>query len=134
MKLFSFLIIFFLIFSVNAQDTPNQPKESLKIILFSGSDWCRPCMKMKEELIKKEDFSQLLGKVELFIADFPQDEKKITKEQRKINEQLADQYNAEGMFPKMVIVDQQGKLIAEKSGYRSQIREEYMTFIQSNLQ
>src|SRR5688572_7513602 len=78
-------------------------QENHKYILlnFSGSDWCAPCIKMKQEVFENEDFLDIAEKQLVLIrADFPRVKKnQLSKEQQKHNEVLAEKYNPTGKFP-----------------------------------
>lgn len=74
------------------------------LIVFSGSDWCAPCMRFERQVLSKEVFSRFIAdKVVVYEADFPQ-RKKIDKETQQSNEALAEQYNPKGAFPHLVLV------------------------------
>lgn len=121
-----FLLLFVGSFGVQAQNKwQNTYEEAQKLsteknlptlILFSGSDWCKPCIKLKKEIMDTEAFLKATqNKWVLYNADFPY-KAKLSKEMVKANEALADKYNADGTFPKVVLIDKNGKILAQ-SGY-----------------
>lgn len=74
------------------------------LIVFSGSDWCAPCMRFERQVLSQDVFSQFIAeKVIVYEADFPQ-RKRISKETQQSNEALAEQYNPKGAFPHLVLV------------------------------
>lgn len=97
-----------------------QAKEEGKNILiyFSGSDWCKPCIKLKKEIIETSEFQNFAqGKFVMVLADFPRKkENRLSKEQQKHNDALAEKYNLDGYFPLMVITDENGNVLG-RSGY-----------------
>jgi len=95
--------------------TTNRPV----MAVFSGSDWCKPCIMLKQEVLDKAEFEQF-AQSNLVLArfDFPRSKKnKLSAEQTKQNEQAAAQLNKEGAFPLVVLLSPQGKVLA-KTGYR----------------
>ncbi len=58
------------------------------LLNFSGSDWCAPCIKMKQEVFENDAFLTIAEKqLVLLRADFPRAKKnQLSKEQQKHNE------------------------------------------------
>ncbi len=98
-----------------------QAKASQKPVLavFSGSDWCKPCMQLKQEVFDQPEFmSYAKDKFVLARFDFPRNKKNaVSKEQTKLNEDAAAQLNKEGAFPAVVLLSPEGKVLA-RTGYR----------------
>src|SRR6187431_753034 len=95
-------------------------KEDKYILLnFSGSDWCAPCIKLKQEVFENETFLTLAQeKLVLLRADFPRAKKnQLAEELKKHNEALAEKYNPEGKFPLTLLLDSNGKIIKKWDGY-----------------
>jgi len=125
MKLFIF-IFSFVIFNqqsewltdfAQAQKISAEKKESL-LLNFSGSDWCGPCIRMKQEIFDSEDFKKYAnGHLVLVNADFPRNKKnKLSKELEKQNERLAEKYNPNGIFPYSILLNPEGTVIKEWPG------------------
>jgi thioredoxin-related protein len=93
-------------------------KHELILLNFSGSDWCIPCMKLKKSIFDSETFTLYASeKLVLVNADFPRQNKhKLSAEQKKINEGLAEKYNPEGKFPYTVLVTADGKIVKQWEG------------------
>lgn len=89
------------------------------LAVFSGSDWCKPCIMLKQEVFDQPEFAQYAqDKFVLARFDFPRSKKnKLPAAQTKINEQAAAQLNKEGSFPLVVLLSPEGKVLA-KTGYR----------------
>ena len=84
-----------------------QKEDKNILMIFSGSDWCKPCIQLKKSILETDEF-QLFSSQNLVVLqlDFPYSKKnKLSKEQTKHNEELADKYNSEGTFPKMILLD-----------------------------
>jgi uncharacterized protein YyaL (SSP411 family) len=98
-----------------------QAKASQKPVLavFSGSDWCKPCMQLKQEVFDRPEFAQFAqDKFVLARFDFPRSKKNaLSKEQTKQSEEAAAQLNKEGAFPAVVLLSPEGKVLA-RTGYR----------------
>ena len=97
-----------------------QAKASNRPILavFSGSDWCKPCIMYEQEVFSKPEFTEYAkGKLVLAHFDFPRQKKnQPTAAQVKLNEAAAAQLNREGDFPLAVIIAPDGKVLA-RTGY-----------------
>jgi thioredoxin-related protein len=122
MKKTVLFIVFIITSIVQAQDWKTNleeakieaTKESKNIlIVFSGSDWCAPCIKLDRSIWQSEEFKN--ASIENWIllkADFPK--KKVNTlldKQIKLNNELAEKYNPEGSFPKVVLLNNEGKVI-----------------------
>jgi thioredoxin-related protein len=102
------------------------------LILFSGSDWCKPCIKLRTNIIETETFMNFAKSHLILInADFPY-HKKIEAEIQNQNEQLAEKYDKEGAFPKIVIIDKNQKVIFEK-GYTNSTPDVFVKEIEAKL-
>lgn len=89
------------------------------ILYFSGSDWCGPCIKLKQEVFESEDF-QAYAKDHLSLvrADFPRMKKnQLSKQQSAYNEKLAEKYNPNGKFPFTLLLNAEGKILKDWDGY-----------------
>ena len=88
------------------------------LAVFSGSDWCKPCIMYQQEVFGKPEFTTY-AKDKLVLAhfDFPRQKRnQPTAAQLKLNEAAAAQLNREGDFPLAVIIAPDGKVLA-KTGY-----------------
>lgn len=97
------------------QNSLTKAKSEHKKVLFffSGSDWCAPCVKFKRTFIDSEDFkAYAASNLIVFNADFPRQKKNaLPKEQTAENEKLAEQYNPNGLFPYVILLDENGKIV-----------------------
>ncbi len=110
-------------------------KENNKMILlnFSGSDWCAPCIKMKRDVFDNAEFQTYAsGNLVLVRADFPRLKKnQLDAEQKAHNEKLAEKYNPHGKFPLTLLLDAEGKVIAEWDGFKGASPAEFIDQINS---
>ena len=106
-------------------------KENKKLILvFSGSDWCIPCIKLEKEVWENSTFNEYAkDNYVLFRADFPKRKKnKLDNVTQKRNDMLAAEYNPKGYFPFVVIMDSQGN-VRGLLGYEKKSPKDYITRI-----
>ena len=88
------------------------------LAVFSGSDWCKPCIMYEQEVFAKPEF-MTYAKDKLVLAhfDFPRQKRnQPTAAQLRLNEAAAAQLNKEGDFPLAVVIAPDGKVLA-KTGY-----------------
>src|ERR1700761_4682965 len=105
----------------NFDDAKVEAAKDHKLILinFSGSDWCGPCIRERKEILETTPFETYAANhLVLVRADFPRQKKnQLSKEQQKLNDALADQYNADGKFPYTLLVDEHGKVLKTWDGF-----------------
>ena len=88
------------------------------LAVFSGSDWCKPCVTYEQEVFAQPEFVAY-AKDRLVLAhfDFPRQKRnQPTAAQAKLNDAAAAQLNREGDFPLAVVVAPDGRVLA-KTGY-----------------
>ncbi|WP_341216462.1 thioredoxin family protein [uncultured Wocania sp.] len=103
-------------------------KESKPIILvFQGSDWCAPCIKLDREIWSAEVFKKYAAEnYVMLLADFPRKKKNsLSESQSKANALLAEKYNKQGFFPFVVVLDSNGKVLGESS-YKKTTPDNYI--------
>jgi len=88
-------------------------ENKLMLLNFSGSDWCGPCIRLRKLVFESRVFiSYADSNLVLINADFPRLKKnKLSREQQKKNDQIADKYNPKGIFPYTALLDADGKII-----------------------
>lgn len=102
------------------------------VLVFAGSDWCAPCMKLEKEIWESEAFKAYAKDHYIMQkADFPRKKKnQVESEQVKINKQLAEKYNPKGYFPFVAVIDKNGNVLGE-TGYKKITPEEYIKHLDS---
>jgi thioredoxin-related protein len=100
------------------------------IIVFSGSDWCAPCIKLDKNIWQSDAFKNEAAKDWVLVkANFPRKKaNELSNEQTEHNRKLAEKYNIEGSFPLVVVLDKNGKVLG-KMGFKNVAPEEYINMI-----
>lgn len=139
MNILSFFLLTIISLGVNPiwlndfEQAKNEAQKENKHILvnFSGSDWCVPCIKMKKEIFESDVFKNYAAEnLVLINANFPRLKKnKLDKKQIKKNEELAEKYNKNGIFPLTILLDAEGNVIKKWEGLPKQSAEEFTTDI-----
>ncbi len=108
-------------------------KENKNILLvFSGSDWCAPCIKLDNVVWKSDIFKSEAEKFwVIYKADFPKKKaNQLSQEQTESNNKLAEKYNRNGSFPLVILLDKTGKVIG-MTGFKNISADEYIELIHS---
>jgi len=120
MKIFLTITLIALAISVNAQDTTSnlftdkeeaishaQKNETQILMVFAGSDWCRPCIQFKKEILLNDEFKTYANaNLTVLYLDFPSKKKnQLSKIETTQNESLAEEFNKSGSFPKIILTD-----------------------------
>jgi thioredoxin-related protein len=134
-KIILFFVFFINIYTISAQEWQTDfgktkeiaTKDGKTIILvFQGSDWCAPCIKLDREIWSTTKFKELAKKhFVMLLADFPRRKQNaLPKEQQEHNNSLAEKYNTKGYFPYVVILNTKGKVLGNL-GYEKTTPELY---------
>ncbi|MER3317774.1 thioredoxin family protein [Flagellimonas lutimaris] len=77
------------------------------VLVFSGSDWCAPCIRLKRHVFDSDEFkTYAAAHYVMYDADFPRKKKnQLSQEKLNINKSLAEKYNPRGYFPLVVVMD-----------------------------
>lgn len=133
------IILFFALFFINglfAQEwhsnysdaTTLAQKENKNIIMvFAGSDWCAPCIKLEKYILESDDFMQYAkNNWVLLKLDFPKRKKnKLSEQQQEHNDNLAEKYNKNGYFPLVLVLDRYGNVLGE-TGFKDITPQDYI--------
>lgn len=108
-------------------------KENKNILLvFSGSDWCAPCIKLDNVVWKSDVFkSEAEKNWVIYKADFPKKKaNQLAPELTESNKKLAEKYNRNGSFPLVILLDKTGKVIG-MTGFKNISASDYVQLIHS---
>lgn len=102
------------------------------ILVFQGSDWCAPCIKLDKEIWHTEEFQNYAKDHFVMLkADFPKRKKNALSEaQQAHNNQLAEQFNKNGYFPYVVVLDPKGTVLGA-TGYKKTTPSAYIKLLES---
>ena len=114
-----------------AKDLANQQNKPI-VLVFQGSDWCAPCIKMDREIWSTETFKTYASEHYIMLkADFPRRKNnKLSESQTKANAALAEKYNKQGFFPFVVMLDNEGKVLGQ-SGYKKTTPDKFIDELNS---
>jgi thioredoxin-related protein len=77
-------------------------------VLFTGSDWCPPCVALEQTVLSKKEFLTPVKKSFVLVKlDFPK-KKKLPEAEAQANEALAEKYKIEG-FPTFLLMTTDGE-------------------------
>jgi len=140
-KISLLLIVLFATITITAQNWETnfetakikaQEQNKQIILVFSGSDWCTPCIKLDHDIFQSKDFLNYANENwVLYKADFPRKKKnKLSKEMVSQNNALADKYNTNGYFPLVLVLEANGNEIG-KTTYKKIAPKAYVEHLKS---
>ncbi|MCK5867766.1 MAG: thioredoxin family protein [Mycoplasmataceae bacterium] len=140
-KLISMSLLLLTGFVMNSQNWVNDIDDAKKmaseknvpiILVFQGSDWCAPCIKLDKEIWSTQEFIEYANEHYVMLkADFPRKKKNaLEKEQQEKNNKLAENYNKNGYFPFVVVLNNEGKVLNEL-GYKKSNPNDYIKLLNS---
>ena len=105
------------------------------ILVFSGSDWCAPCIKLEKSIWQSEAFKEHASKnYVLYKADFPKKKKnELPRELLDSHKELAQQFNPKGYFPLVLVLDKDANVLGT-TGYERFGPKKYIKLLDSFLQ
>ncbi len=97
------------------------------VLVFQGSDWCAPCIKLDREIWSTDEFKNYSKEHFVMLqADFPRKKSNaLADSQQQKNNQLAEKYNKQGYFPFVVVLDKEGNVLGE-AGYEKTTPSAYI--------
>jgi thioredoxin-related protein len=103
----------------DAEAAQAKAKAENKLVLldFTGSDWCKWCIKLKREVFDQPEFAQYAqSKLVTVVVDFPENHT-LPQLQQHANRALKHTYNV-GSYPTIILLDGDGKVVG-RTGYVS---------------
>ncbi len=102
------------------------------LLIFSGSDWCIPCIRFEKKILTDTCFQHFASaKLIILEADFPQ-RKKIPDSLHTAYESLAAKFNAGGEFPHIVLLSPDKRLLATLP-FSDESATEFITSITASI-
>ncbi len=121
----------------NFEDALQLAEEANKpiVLVFSGSDWCAPCIRFKRNILDSEDFMNYSeSNYVLYNADFPRKKKnKLPLEISNSNKSLAAEFNSSGYFPLVVVLDKEKSLLGKTGVDRRASPKEFISLLNDFL-
>jgi thioredoxin-related protein len=141
MKKLMVLMFFFIISLGYSQDwktdfekikTEASSQKKPILLVFSGSDWCAPCIKLDKSIWQSAEFKEYAAtNLLLERADFPKKKQnQLDGEIKKQNEVLAERYNKDGIFPLVLVLNAKGEVLG-KTSYKNVSPKEYIAVLNS---
>ncbi len=102
------------------------------ILVFSGSDWCAPCIKLDKNIWQSNEFKSYAKENWVLLrADFPRKKSnKLSEVQSAQNSFLAEKYNKNGHFPLVLVLGPTGKVLGE-TGFKNISPSEYVALLKN---
>jgi len=140
-KLAPFILVLLSVFfsTANAQDWKYDFDEAVAlaketdqkiVLLFTGSDWCPPCIKLERKVFSDPEFQEFANHNFVWVkADFPKRKKnRLSEVQQEKNNALAARYNKKGTFPVILVINKEEGVIAA-TGYRKMSAKRYIKLL-----
>jgi len=104
------------------------------ILVFAGSDWCAPCIKLDQNIWQSSEFKDYASEnYILYKADFPKKESnRLSVDKASQNSRLAEKYNKNGHFP-LVLVLNKNKQVLGTAGYSKVTPKAYLNLLNSYI-
>ncbi|MFS4467278.1 thioredoxin family protein [Maribacter sp. 2210JD10-5] len=137
-----FSILFFLIsifvFSQEWEETYEAAEEKLEgsgknlLLVFSGSDWCAPCIRMERQFFETADFEDYANEnLILYKADFPRKKKnQLAPDLVETNKKLSEKFNPKSYVPLVVLLNKKQEVLGE-FGYRNKPPAYFISLLNS---
>ena len=118
--------------AIQKADEENKPI----VLVFSGSDWCAPCIRLKRSILESDYFKKYaFANYILYNADFPRKKKnQLPLDKLNTNKSLAEKYNPRGYFPLVVVMDKQQVVLGKTGFSKKNSPEDYVSALNGFLQ
>jgi thioredoxin-related protein len=141
MKKLTFILFMLCTVLASAQNWKSSYEEALSIskeenkpivLVFAGSDWCAPCIKLERNIWQSEAFVSYSNEhYVLYKADFPRKKtNQLAADVKEQNNKLAETYNPKGHFPLVVLLNSNEKVLGN-AGYKKLSPDEYISLLNS---
>ncbi|MEM9649278.1 MAG: thioredoxin family protein [Bacteroidota bacterium] len=106
------------------------------VLVFSGSDWCGPCIRFKRSILDSDEFVEYADKhYVLFNADFPKKKKnQLPPEKLNVNKSLFETYNPKGHFPLVVVLDKEKSVLGTTGFNKKASPSDYISLFNGFVQ
>ncbi|MBL6763950.1 MAG: thioredoxin family protein [Verrucomicrobiae bacterium] len=101
-------------------------------VMFTGSDWCIPCIKFEQNVMTHSTFKEFAtSRLVAVILDIPY-RKKIEPELKQRNEELAKKLGV-NIYPTFLILDATGAEIGRRESYLGEPAAEFVKILRDLL-
>lgn len=108
-----------------------QKEKKALLVKFTGSDWCRPCQLLDQEVFSQKEFKDAIQKdCVIVILDFPQ-KKVLPQQEQEKNSKIRDDYEVKG-YPTVLLMNAQGQVF-KRTGYQPGGVKPYLKMLQTSL-
>ena len=115
---------------LNATLARAKQENKIVYLLFTGSDWCPPCMSLEKIIFQSPQWQSLTQtSVLTYTCDFPI-RKQIPKQTRQENNRLAKSFNVTS-YPTQIILNPAGKALDRRQGYSPGPITPYISWVSS---
>ncbi len=102
------------------------------LINFTGSDWCKWCIKLDEEVFSHKEFVDYAeDNLVMLKIDFPTTFKQLPQEEQTKRQQLQQKYGVRG-YPTILLADAEGEVIGQ-TGYQPGGPQKYIDHLKEML-
>lgn len=102
------------------------------LINFTGSDWCKWCIKLDEEVFSHKEFVDYAeDNLVMLKIDFPTTFKQLPQEEQIKRQQLQQKYGVRG-YPTILLADAEGEVIGQ-TGYQPGGPQKYIDHLKEML-
>ena len=141
MKKLTFIMVMLCAVLASAQDWQPTYTQALSvsakegkpiILVFVGSDWCAPCIKLERSIWQSKEFADYSKEnYVLYKADFPRKKgNQLPGDIAEQNGELAEAYNPNGFFP-LVVVLNSNKEVLGTTGFKKITPDAYISLLNS---
>lgn len=104
--------------------TKSKTEDKPLILVFSGSDWCAPCIKLDRDIWTSEEFIAYSDEnYVLYRADFPRKKRnQLPAALAAVNGELAERFNSKGYFPLVVLLDGDGNTYGQMGYHKTSVK------------
>jgi len=94
-----------------------EAEDKIVLIDFTGSDWCKWCIKLVDEVFSHEEFVDYANKKLVMLKiDFPTTFQQLPAEEQMKRQRLQQRYGVKG-YPTILLTNPQGQVIGQ-TGYQ----------------
>jgi len=101
------------------------------LVYFTGSDWCKPCVKLKKDFFNTPEFAQAAEDYVIVMLDIPYRDDIISMDQKKTNKEVQKKLRV-SKFPTLLAMDSRGRERNRMERYSFPDPQYYWEFMNNN--